>query len=345
MKLRLLIFIVSVLGFAEPLQAQLGGSRAFEYLNVPGNTRLMALGGTNLTSGKGDLSQALYNPALLNGSMDNHLVISRLGYFADISHLMVGYAGEFEKTGVWALQMGYFNYGDIQSFDEAGFLNGSFRVHEYVWSVGNSHQFGPFSVGANLKLAVSDLSSYTASALLFDMGGVFEHPEKQLTIGFLVRNLGVLLSDYIDENNSRLPLDVQLGVSFKPEHMPFRFSMTARNLNRDDVVYYDPSTNQLFGQNNEPGFSEQVLRRLVFGAELLLSPNFQLRLGYNHLLRQELKNQNAASGGAGFSFGFMFNTKRLEFAYSRALYHAAGGSNMLQMNINLNQLLKKKTND
>ncbi|WP_420385197.1 type IX secretion system protein PorQ [Roseivirga sp.] len=345
MKKRLLLLVLSAFAIQLPAKAQLGGSRAFEYLNLPSNARLAALGGVNLTSGWDDPAQAIYNPALLGSEMHNRLVVSRLSYFADIANTSVSYIRNFEHYGTWSLNVGYLNYGDIESFDQDGFLNGSFKVHEYVFSVGNMQRFGPFSVGANLKLASSDLASFQASALIFDLGGTFKHPEKDLTVGFLVRNLGVLLSDYIDGNNSQLPLDVQLGLSYKPEFMPFRFSLAARNLNRADVVYYDASSNVLLGEDDEPGFSEEIFRRLVFGTEILLSPNFQARLGYNHLIRQELKNQNGANGGAGFSFGFMFRTKRFEFAFSRALYHAAGGSNTFQLNMDLNGLIKKRTND
>jgi len=84
-----------------------------------------------------------------------------------------------------------------------------------------------------------------------------------------------------------------------------------------------------------------VFRRLIFGTELLLSDNFQLRFGYNHLLRKELK-QEATSGGAGFSFGLMLKVKRFEFSYARALYHSAGGSNTIQLTTNLSGIVKKK---
>lgn len=342
-----LFLLLALLSIAPQwAMAQLGGTRAFEYLNLPSNARLSALGGVNLTSGWGDVAQAIYNPAFLDKEMHNRLVVSRLGYFSDIANTSVSYVRTFEKYGTWSLNVGYLNYGEVESYDEDGFLNGDFKVHEYVVSIGNSQQFGPFSVGGNLKVAASDLASYQASALLLDLGGTFKHPERDFTVGFLVRNLGFLMSDYLDGNNSQLPLDVQLGLSYKPEFMPFRFSLAARNLNRADVVYYDASSNTILGdEDNEPGFSEELFRRLVFGAELLLSPNFQARFGYNHLIRQELKNQNGVNGGAGFSFGFMFRTKRFEFAFSRALYHAAGGSNTLQINMDLNGLIKKKTND
>lgn len=339
----LLVLVLLCTGW-NSASAQLGGSRAFEYLNLPNNARLAALGGVNITSGWNDPGQVISNPALINSDMNNQLVISRLGYFADITNTSLTYVANINKYGTWAFHLDYLNYGNIQSFDEAGFLNGEFNVNEYVFTIGNSQVFGPFGVGANLKLAVSDLASFKASALLLDLGGTFKHPEKDLTIGFGIKHIGFLLSDYTDDNSSQLPTDVQLGVSYKPEFMPFRFSVTARNLVRDDVTFFDPSSNSLLGQSSEPGFSEEVFRRLVFGAEILFSPNFQLRVGYNHLLRQELKLENV-SGGAGFSFGFMFKVKRFEFAYSRALYHTAGGSNSLQMNLNLNGLIKKKQDD
>lgn len=320
--------------------AQLGGQRAFEFLNLPGSSRLAALGGTNITSGWDDPGMLQANPALLSSSWDKQFTLNRLGYFADIGQTSLVYA-RLLKSGVWAAGFSYLDYGDIQSFDDEGFLNGEFSINEYAFTVSHSRSFGPFQAGSTVRLAVSDLASFKASALLFDFGGVFKHPEKDFTVGMLIKNLGAVLSDYTEENNSQLPLDIQLGVSYKPEFMPFRFSVTAKNLARGDVVFFDPAGNSLVGQTDEPGFSEEVFRRLVFGSELIFSPNFQLRFGYNHLLRQELRLQNA-SGGAGFSFGFMLRIKRVEFSYARALYHTAGGSNTIQLGIDTSGLIKRK---
>lgn len=335
-------FLITLLTILPPVlvQAQLGGQRAFEFLNIPGNARLAALGGVNITSGWKDAAMITSNPALLNPEWDKQLVINRLGYFADIGQTSITYAREL-KSGVWAANLSYLDYGDIQSFDNEGFLNGEFSIAEYAFSLSHSRAFGPFRAGASLKLAVSDIAAFKASALLFDLGGTFKHPEKDLTVGLAVKNLGVLLSDYTDENESLLPLDVQLGITYKPEFMPFRFSVTARNLNRENAVFFDPAGNSLVGQDEEPGFGEEVFRRLVFGSELIFSPNFQFRMAYNHLLRQELRLENV-SGGAGFSFGFMLKVKRFEFSYGRALYHTAGGSNTLQLGINTSGLIKKK---
>ena len=332
------------LAFSIQLKAQLGGQRAYEFLNLPTNARSAALGGVNITSGWLDPTQVGSNPAMLNTAMVNQFVINRLSYFADINQTNLTFIQPFEKLGDIAFGLNYLSYGTINSFDENGFLNGELSVNEYVLSASSSREFGPFMAGATLKLSVSDLSAFQSSAALLDIGGTFKHPEKQLTLGFVIKNVGFLISDYTDDNNSQLPTDIQLGATFKPEFMPFRFSVTARNLVRSDVVFFDPSTNSLFGQNEEPGFGEEIFRRVVFGAELMASENFQLRFGYNHLLRQELRLETA-SGGSGFSFGFMFKVKRFEFAFARALYHTAGGSNSLQMNFNLDGILNEKNND
>jgi hypothetical protein len=334
-------FIICLLSFMafSNVRGQIGGERVFEFLNVPNNARLSALGGTNITSGWDDPTQFNSNPALINASWKQQAGLSYLGYFADVSSTNLTYANELNNKGVFAFGLNYFNYGKFDSYDEQGAYLGEFSAKDYAFSVGYAIQFGPFSAGATAKMVVSDLSAFQASGLLFDFGGTFKHPEKDLILGMAVKNLGFLISDFEAGRGSQLPLDVQLGASYKPEFMPFRFSVTTRNTLRSDLVYFEGNN-----QTSAPGFGEEVFRRLVFGTEILVSTNFQLRLGYNHLLRQELRLENAG-GGAGLSFGFMFKVKRLEFAYSRALYHVAGGSNTFQLLINTSELIKKNKND
>ena len=46
-----------------------------------------------------------------------------------------------------------------------------------------------------------------------------------------------------------MPFDIQIGTSFKPEHMPFRFSVTAHSLYKYDIVYLDPNSSTQLDQN------------------------------------------------------------------------------------------------
>jgi hypothetical protein len=150
--------------------------------------------------------------------------------------------------------------------------------------------------------------------------------------------LGILLSDYSETSVGSLPLDVQVGVTFKPEFMPFRFTFTAYNLNRENTAYFDKN---ITDEDDSPGQVDKIFRHINVGTEVVLSKNFNIRLGYNHLLRKELRLRET-SGGAGFNFGFMVRVNAFELAYTNATYHTNGGRSFITITTNLNRVLKKK---
>src|SRR5690606_18931112 len=115
-----------------------------------------------------------------------------------------------------------------------------------------------------------------------------------------------ILSDYSGMNSSRLPFDVQAGVTFRPEHMPLRFSLTAYNLTKKDVTYYNPVLD-----SEKPSTMDKVLDRLNVGTEILLHRNVNLLLGYNFLTHRALK-LDTGGGGAGISLGFSATIKSFE---------------------------------
>jgi hypothetical protein len=112
-------------------------------------------------------------------------------------------------------------------------------------------------------------------------------------------------------------------------------------LQQPDLVYLD-TTGQ--ARNNQPlgkSLGDKIARHLVLGGELLLSKNLNLRLGYNHLRRKELRLENAP-GAAGFSAGFLLRLKGFQLDYARAFYHQSGGSNFFTVGTDLGRFFKKK---
>ena len=321
--------------------AQVGGQRSFDFLNIPGDARTAALGGANVTLANGDVNGFAQNPALLDTTLHNHLSISYLNYLGGVDFSNLSYARTLEKYGSWGVNLKYIDYGSITGYDPSGFELGTFNSNEFVLAVSHARETGVFSLGGSLKFALSDIAGFKASALLLDIGGAFKHPEKDLTVGLVIRNLGVVLNDYDELSQSDLPFDAQLGISFKPTYMPFRFSATAYHLYQADIAFFDPRGNINSQANDEPGVADKIFRHMVFAAEFVPSKNFNIRVGYNHLMRRELR-QEEVSGGAGFSFGLMFRVKAFEFAYSKALYHVAGSTNHLTVTSNFNSLIRKK---
>lgn len=335
LKYSIAIVILSVVH--HMVYSQAGGKRSFEFMNTPSSAKLMGLGGVNVSQADEDLNMAWSNPALTSDTLSGYVSFNYLSWFADIGVVSFIYQHDLGRYGPFHIGVNHFDYGDIESYDDTGTELGDYQAGETVIFLGKSHQVRNFSAGANLKFIYSDIAGFAASALAVDVGGVFKHPELDFTAGLAFKNIGVVISDYTETSDSKLPFDVQLGLTFKPKHMPFRFSFTGYNLYKGDISYFDP--NQPFGED-EPGTFDKIFRHMVIGSELILSKNINLRLGYNHLVRQELKLEEIA-GGAGFSFGLMFRVKAFEFAWSRGGYHVAGGAHSFTLSANTNMFFRK----
>jgi hypothetical protein len=85
---------------------------------------------------------------------------------------------------------------------------------------------------------------------------------------------------------------------------------------------------------------QKLMRHVVLGVELLPSPNFTLRAGYNHQIRQELRLDEKMST-VGFSWGFGVRISRFHINYGSARYHLAGASNLISIALNLNEDFKR----
>jgi hypothetical protein len=321
------------------LSGQIGGTRSYEFLHLPVNAKMAALGGVSVSQVSSESNQWLANPASLDSAAVGTASIGYMSYFAGTSYSNFSFVTNHKRVGNIGIGVQYLSHGSFESFDPSGASLGTFDASDYAVTVGSSHQLGPFIMGANLKFAGSAIGSFRSSAVLLDIGGIFyPTPSSLFSIGMAFRNIGFVLSEYSETSDSKLPFDVQLGATFRPKYMPVRFTVTAYNLTRDDVVYFDQ---QLSSQLTQPSKTEQLFRRLNFGAEFLLSKNLHFQAGYNHLVRKELR-QTQISGGAGFSYGLLLTVKRVTINYSRAFYHVAGASNFISLNTNIHYFKKSK---
>lgn len=337
----LAFFIGSVLA----VQAQVGGQRGFTFLELPTNAKVAALGGVNVTAFGHDVNTVASNPALLNPETDRQLSLSYVGYLADIKQSNLAYGFNHEKRGRWAVGLNYLNYGDFVQRDAAGMQEGAFSVNDYTLSLSHARQNEAFTLGATARLAVSSMAGNKAVGLLADVGGIFRHPEQDLTVGLVFKNVGYQVKAFDGGERAAMPFDAQLGASFKPEHMPVRLSLTAHHLYQFDVVYLDPNApGQLDADGNEvkekAKVGDKIARHFVVGTEFLFSKNFQVRAGYNHLRRRELRLDNAV-GGAGFSLGAMLRIRTFELNYGSAFLHPSGGSHYITVSTDTGTLFKR----
>ncbi|UOQ99201.1 type IX secretion system protein PorQ [Hymenobacter sp. 5317J-9] len=334
------------LGLRPAAAQQLGGRTVFPFLDLPVGAQQAALGGMSPSSRNDDPTMLFANPALLNAEMDGRLALSYVAYVADIKQSTAAYVFNTEKYGRFGVGVTYLNYGNFESYDLAGNSLGTVGVNEYTVGVSDSYTKGKFTFGATTKLAVSSIAGNRSLAGVADAGVVYKHPTADFTAGLVVKNAGFQFSPYPGTERGPLPLDVQIGASVKPEHMPVRISLTAHHLQQWDIQYLDPNargTLDASGQEKKPtkSFGDNLARHFTAAAALVLSKNLQFRVGYNHLQRRELRLDNT-SGSAGLSFGAMLKISSFQIDYTHATLQAAGSSEYFTLSRNLDSLFKKK---
>jgi hypothetical protein len=336
----LYIILLGLIG--SPLFPQTGGDHVYDFLNLTHSSLVTSLGGTNVSLYTDDLNMAYYNPALLGSAMDNSLAINYVNYFAGINYGMTMYSKSFEGIGNFAAGMTYLNYGTFQETDESGNITGTFTAAEYALSMIYSRTVDSlFSFGVDLKPVLSNLEKYTSFGFAIDAGASYHSRNNLFSAGLTLKNMGMQITTYTGEAREKLPFEIQAGVSQKLGHAPFRFSLTLRHLEKFDLTYdYPSSANPAGTPSGNDGFGENLLRHMIFGAEIIPQKNFYFSAGYNYQRRKELQVDSNVST-VGFSWGFGINTSFMSIGFGRATYHLAGSSSNVSLIIRPEQLYKK----
>lgn len=339
--LSILLAMVCAFGFAQG-----NGQSSFQILNTTGTARIAALGGNAINIKDGDLNLGLVAPSLLDTNAAGQIVFGFTRLFGEANIAHAGYAHHVKNLGVLTFSIQSLGYGDFDLTDEAGNIQGQFNAGEYVFQAGIGHQFTDrLSAGGNLKFILSELAEYKASAIAMDLSGTYSNPAKGFTTTVLIKNLGATLSSYTANVDEELPFEIQAGFSKKLDKAPLRFSVIAENLQKwdltpegSDQVSTDPLTGEEVVDENG-GFTENLFRHLVFATEIVITPNFHLRAGYNYNRRQQLRIEDTSSAG-GFSFGLGVRIAKIHLSYARAIYSQAGASNSFSLNVKFNDFKK-----
>lgn len=334
--------------FCFNTQGQTGGNSTYAFLNLNSAARVAALGGNQIAVKDHDLNLGFYNPSLLDSSVSGQFALSYINYFTDINYGFASYAKHYEGVGTFAATLNYLDYGDFQLADETGEVLGTFSAGDYALTMGYGCKMDSmFSVGANLKFIYSALEQYNSFGMAADISGTYYNKQRKLVLAGVMKNMGAQLKTYAGVRES-LPFEIQLGLTKQLKHAPLRIGLIAENLQKWDLTgpeteveeQIDPLTG-LPVENKEWVFGDRLMRHIVVNAEILLTENFHVRLGYNYRRRQELK-LNDKPGTVGISWGFGMRISKFHLSYGRAAYHQAGASNHFSVTTRLPSLRSKK---
>lgn len=341
-----LIFLSISLGYS-----QIDSQKAFSFVDIPSASRVSAFGGVAISIKDADLGLANGNPALLNPLMDNQALFSYSLFLAGSGYGFFAYAKDIENIGTFSMNFTFLDYGSFDETDYSGQVIGQFRAKETAINLSGSRMVAErLSAGAQLKFLFSNLAQYSAFGMGADLGLTYHIEEEYLTTSLLFKNMGAQLSSYYDgAEKAPLPFNIQLAVSKRMKHAPFRLMLTLDNLQKWDLTYTDPN---LIGKKDpltgepieikESSFGDKLMRHVIFGGEILIGDVVQVQIAYNYRRRAELK-VSGNPGMSGLSFGLGAKIKSINLSYSLANYTRAGTVNQFTLAMRFNDMKKEKT--
>jgi len=334
---KLFLLIILFASIYPKAFGQIGGESTYEFLNLTNSARMAALGGNQIAlSDSLDLNVSYNNPSLLRPEMKNMLAMNYVGYFAGVNYGYAAYSFGTPLPGSFAVGVHYINYGKfIEALPNGERTGATFNAAEYALNIIWSHEYNRFTYGINLKPILSSFESYQSIGFAADLGLSYFSKNRYTVVSLVARNIGTQLTTYYSgADREQIPFDLQVGISKKLQHAPIRFAATMQHLQKWDLAKPTEDKSGIIPVLKEESFTKKFMRHVVLGVELLPSPNFTIRAGYNHQIRQELRLDEKMST-VGFSWGFGVRISRFHLNYGSARYHLAGSSNLISVAVNL----------
>lgn len=334
---RYILSVIAALCFM-PVKAQ-DGSTAYNFLNVTSSARIYGLGGVNISTVEDNINVTDQNPALLGAEMDLQTSVNYMRYVGGSNFAGARFAKAAGERAAFAFGLQYFGYGEITSADETGAIIGSFSPKDVAFSGTYSHDITDrLRGGINIKFLYSSYEQYSALALATDLGINYFDSERDLSLSVTIANLGGQIKRFNDAYD-KLPVDVRLGWTQSFGSLPIRFSVTAWNLTKWKLPYYDTGDGTSEnGPELKDSFKSNFFRHLVFGADFVPNDKFYVSLGYNYKTRTDMSTYSR-SFLSGFSLGAGLNFNRFNLGLAFAQPHTGATTFMFNMTLNINDIL------
>ena len=338
MKFRLYIIAVLLL-CAAGMRAQ-DGSTAYNFLNVTSSAKIYGLGGVNISLVDDDITVIDQNPALLGPEMSNMVALNYMRYIGGSNFAGLRYGHSAGEHGAWAALIQYFGYGSMKETLPDGSIVGSFSPKDVSFGGSYSHDITDrLRGGIDMKLLYSGYADYTAFAIATDLGINYYDPDRDMSLSLVVANLGGQVKRFNDTYD-RLPFDVRLGWSQALGSLPLRLSVTAWNLTKWHLPYVDAGDGSDSSQwETKDKFMSNLFRHLVFGIDLISSPNYCISLGYNYKTRTDMSTYTR-SFISGFSLGAGLKVSNFGLGLAFAQPHNGATTLMFNISYNLNEILQ-----
>ncbi|MBP3639720.1 MAG: type IX secretion system protein PorQ [Muribaculaceae bacterium] len=313
------------------------GSSAYTFLNVSSSSKIYGLGGVNISLVDDDLMSTDCNPALLGPEMTGQIGLNYMHYIGGSNFAGLRYAHSAGDHGAWSASVRYFGYGSMKEALPDGTVVGEFSPKDVAFGATYSRDiYGRWRGGITLRGLYSAYADYSAFAISTDLGVNYYDEERDLSLSMVIANLGGQVKRF-NHSYDRLPLDVRLGWSQSFGSFPVRFSVTAWNLTKWKLPYLDAGDGTSEPEMKDT-FKSNLFRHLVFGADIIASPNYYIGIGYNYKTRTDMSTYSR-SFLSGFSLCGGINVRSFAVGVAFAQPHTGATTFMLNLTCRLDDLL------
>ena len=168
------------------------GTSAANWLKIESGTRGIAMGGSQVASGRG-ISGAYYNPASIAFIEASEVYYSKSNYLAGITHNSLGYGAKLSPVDYFGIHLFYLDSGDIERTTEL-FPDGMdeyYNVTDLSFRMVYGRQLTDrLRVGASIKYIREVIYTMQMQSFVFDLGSNFNTGIYGIKLGMSVNNFG-----------------------------------------------------------------------------------------------------------------------------------------------------------
>lgn len=314
-------------------------SPAYSFLDITSSSRIFGLGGVNVSAVDAGVAAVDQNPAFLGPEYDKVLSVGYMRYMSSSDFASAVFGNGVGERSAWGVALKYFGYGSMERTDIAGVASGTFSPLDISLGATYSRDITErLRGGATLRWVYSSYDSYTAMAMGVDLGINYYDPDRDLSLSAVVTNLGGQVKRF-NERYDRLPVDVRLGWTQSFPGLPVRFSVTAWNLTKWSLPYYEHGDGTADARPElKDSFGSNLMRHLVLAADLVPDSRFHIGVGYNYKTRTDMAtySRNLLSG---FSIGGGLNIGGFGVDAAFAMPHRSAATLMLNFSAEIGRFL------
>ena len=200
----------------------------------------------------------------------------------------------------------------------------------------------------HLKPVYSIYESYSSFAIGADVGAHFQTKDSTFQMGLVLQNIGWQLKSFYSREDGTghemLPLNLQLGLTYRVKHAPLRFHLQIHNMQTWYLNYEwtsldkSPTTGDIIPHDVK--WYDMMFRHTIWCIEVVpKNDRFYIALSYNHRRRAELQLTDQKSL-AGFALGAGVRIKQVRLSFAVSQMTKSNFSYQAGITLDINSMLK-----